>query len=73
MDIEFTAPHADGIPTIKKIKDSKILILFSLLKHENKLSVMHCQVQRNEADKTIIKSKEELIFQVHFFDVFLLP
>jgi len=66
MDIEFTLPHTDGISTIKKIKDSKILILFSLLKHENKLSVMHCQVQRNEADKTIIKSKEELYFQIGF-------
>ena len=49
-----------------KLNEIGYLSIFALLKHENKLSVMHCNVQRNEqgGDTSIIKSKEELFFQV---------
>ena len=65
MEIEFTV---DGVQSaFQKIESVGYLALFSLLKHENKLSIMHCNVQRNEiaGDTSIIKSKEELFFQVH--------
>ena len=64
MEIEFTA---EGVQSaLQKIESVGYLALFSLLKHENKLSIMHCNVQRNEiaGDTSIIKSKEELFFQV---------
>jgi 40S ribosome biogenesis protein Tsr1 and BMS1 C-terminal len=64
MEIEFSSQASES--AIRKITESGYLAIFSLLKHENKLSVMHCNVQRNDltGDTSIIKSKEELYFQV---------
>ena len=42
------------------------LALFSLLPHENKLSVLHCAVERREGYDDPIKCKENLTFQVGF-------
>ena len=72
MDIEYSTEHAHS--AVQKIRSTGSLGVFSLLKHENKLSIMHCNVQRNEmaGDTSIIKSKEELYFQVlHFIFLFL--
>ena len=72
MEIEFTA---EGVQSaLQKIESVGYLALFSLLKHENKLSIMHCNVQRNEiaGDTSIIKSKEELYFQVHIIFITIL-
>jgi 40S ribosome biogenesis protein Tsr1 and BMS1 C-terminal len=64
MEIEFNTQATET--AIQKIIQYGYLAVFSLLKHENKLSVMHCNVQRNDltGDSSIIKSKEELYFQV---------
>jgi 40S ribosome biogenesis protein Tsr1 and BMS1 C-terminal len=64
IDIEYSTEHASA--AMQKLKSTGSLAVFSLLKHENKLSIMHCNVQRNEmaGDTSIIKSKEELYFQV---------
>ena len=66
IDVEFSLEACD-IAQIK-LKEMGYLSIFSLLKHENKLSVMHCNVQRNEqaGDTTVIRSKEELFFQVSY-------
>ena len=66
LDVEFSLEACD-IAQIK-LKEMGYLSIFSLLKHENKLSVMHCNVQRNEqaGDTTVIRSKEELFFQVSY-------
>lgn len=67
IDIEYSTEHANA--AMQKLKSTGNLAVFSLLKHENKLSIMHCNVQRNEmaGDTSIIKSKEELYFQVIHF------
>ena len=64
LDIEFSLEACESAQI--KLKEMGYLSIFSLLKHENKLSVMHCNVQRNEqaGDTTVIRSKEELFFQV---------
>lgn len=64
IDIEYSTEHANA--AMQKLRSNGSLAVFSLLKHENKLSIMHCNVQRNEmaGDTSIIKSKEELYFQV---------
>jgi hypothetical protein len=64
IDIEYSTEHASA--AMQKLRNTGSLAVFSLLKHENKLSIMHCNVQRNEmaGDTSIIKSKEELYFQV---------
>ena len=66
FDVEFNTEMCES--ALIKFKDLNYLSIFSLLKHENKLSVMHCNVQRNEqaGDTTVIKSKEELFFQVRY-------
>jgi pre-rRNA-processing protein TSR1 len=40
--------------------------LFSLLRHENKLSVLHFNIQRCEGYDEPIKAKDELLFHVGF-------
>lgn len=72
IDIEYSTEHANV--AMQKLRSNGSLAVFSLLKHENKLSIMHCNVQRNEmaGDTSIIKSKEELYFQVlHYLSSFL--
>ena len=66
LDIEFSLEACESAQI--KLKEMGYLSIFSLLKHENKLSVMHCNVQRNEqaGDTTVIRSKEELFFQVSY-------
>ena len=50
---------------VKRYQEGKLFTFFSLLPHENKLSVLNFTIQRNEGiyDEPI-KSKEELIFMV---------
>ena len=66
LDVEFSLEACETAQI--KLKEMGYLSIFSLLKHENKLSVMHCNVQRNEqaGDTTVIRSKEELFFQVSY-------
>ena len=106
MDIDFHQNHGGDVPAAStiaasvanRLKQSGFLGIFSLLSHENKLSVVHCHVQRlneghgsSQMDTTddggsdddddngvveghgvgggtgvVIKSKEELVFQVGF-------
>lgn len=53
-----------GALSVKSGKEGAVLCAFSLLPHENKLSVLHFSVQRCGSYDGLIKSKDELIFQV---------
>lgn len=48
-----------------------LLTMFSLLQHENKLSVLHFTIQRTDNYQDVIKSKDELLFQVYMYFYFL--
>jgi len=47
-------------------KCNNVITSYSLLKHENKLSILHFSIQRTIFYDNPIKSKDELIFQVGF-------
>ena len=66
IDVEFEESSSNAIETcMNKIQEAGYLAVFSLLKHENKLSVVHCNVCRTEEkSEEVIKSKDELLFQV---------
>lgn len=49
-----------------RFQDTKLLILTSLLPHENKLSVLHFSLQRQNNNGVVIQSKDPLLFQVGF-------
>ena len=58
---------ADNFPSLSAIVNSRsVCALFSLLKHENKMSVLHFKITRTEDFGEPIKAKEDLIFQVGF-------
>jgi len=50
----------------KIINDTFPLYIFSMLPHENKVSVIHYNIQRNTNSQEVIKSKDELIFMSGF-------
>jgi len=65
---QYVSIVIDQVPTSVALKAQQCgyLVLFSLLTHENKLSVLHFNVQRCGSYAEPIKSKERLIFHAGF-------
>jgi pre-rRNA-processing protein TSR1 len=49
---------------LEEVQTSGYLCLFSLLQHEYKLSLLHFTLQRSGDTERVIKSKDQLIFEV---------
>lgn len=72
----------EGVPKdiLEKVRDSGFVSCFSLLQHENKLSVLHFNIRKssaitvngeettmaidNKQEENVIKSKDKLLFMV---------
>lgn len=54
---------------LHEMESSGYLCLFSLLQHEFKLSVLHFTVQRSGDVERVIKSKDQLIFEVYSYSL----
>ena len=58
----------EGVPqaVVERLRTHGFLMAFGLFAHEQKLSVLHCSLQKTSAGcwTEPIKSKEELLFQV---------
>lgn len=64
--VTISVSSLSAAEAVQAFQSRGFLGVFSLLPHENKLSVLHCTLQRCEGYDEPIKCKEELIFQVGF-------
>lgn len=65
MTIELSGVDTQALRA-KMSQQPCMVSAFSLLQHENKLSVLHFSLQRCGEYDGPIRCKDELIFQVHF-------
>ncbi|XP_068765487.1 pre-rRNA-processing protein TSR1 homolog isoform X2 [Struthio camelus] len=64
----YVTLHVCNVPVsvIESFKDGRPLVLFSLLPHEQKMSVLNFLVRRHPSNSEPVKAKEELIFHCGF-------
>ncbi|NXG38496.1 TSR1 protein, partial [Dromaius novaehollandiae] len=64
----YVTLHVCSVPfsVMESFKDGRPLVLFSLLPHEQKMSVLNFLVRRHPSNSEPVKAKEELIFHCGF-------
>ncbi|XP_059573561.1 pre-rRNA-processing protein TSR1 homolog isoform X2 [Alligator mississippiensis] len=64
----YVTLHISSVPVslMESFRQGKPLVLFSLLPHEQKMSVLHFLVRRHPGNVEPVKAKEELIFHCGF-------
>ncbi|XP_069766404.1 LOW QUALITY PROTEIN: pre-rRNA-processing protein TSR1 homolog [Narcine bancroftii] len=64
----YVTVHIDNVPrsVVESFKPQTPLVLFTLLPHEQKMSVVHFLLRRHASNTEPIKSKEEMIFHCGF-------
>ncbi|XP_067165948.1 pre-rRNA-processing protein TSR1 homolog isoform X2 [Apteryx mantelli] len=64
----YVTLHVCNVPVsvMESFKDGRPLVLFSLLPHEQKMSVLNFLVRRHPSNSEPVKAKEELIFHCGF-------
>ncbi|XP_062448347.1 pre-rRNA-processing protein TSR1 homolog isoform X2 [Rhea pennata] len=64
----YVTLHICNVPfsVMESFKDGRPLVLFSLLLHEQKMSVLNFLVRRHPSNSEPVKAKEELIFHCGF-------
>ncbi|NXY80989.1 TSR1 protein, partial [Alcedo cyanopectus] len=64
----YVTLHICNVPVsvVESFKEGKPLVLFSLLPHEQKMSVLNFLVRRHPSNNEPVKAKEELIFHCGF-------
>uniref|UniRef100_A0A8C2TJ56 Pre-rRNA-processing protein TSR1 homolog n=1 Tax=Coturnix japonica TaxID=93934 RepID=A0A8C2TJ56_COTJA len=64
----YVTLHVCNVPVsvMESFKEGKPLVLFSLLPHEQKMSVLNFLVRRHPSNSDPVKAKEELIFHCGF-------
>ncbi|NXD81637.1 TSR1 protein, partial [Halcyon senegalensis] len=64
----YVTLHVCNVPVsvMESFKEGKPLVLFSLLPHEQKMSVLNFLVRRHPSNNEPVKAKEELIFHCGF-------
>ena len=64
--VEIVLKNVPRDATLMRITNQQPLVIFSMLAHENKVSVVHFTIQRTENYDGIIKSKDSLVFMSGF-------
>ena len=64
--IEVVLKNVPKATTFMRISQQQPLVIFSMLGHENKVSVVHYSIQRTPNYDGVIKSKDNLIFMSGF-------